>query len=74
MVDHHLYRVFTVEDRQKSGDEHAEILRNSTKPHLGEMAKRARGNIIIGEWSAALHPSSLRSDDPGEQDRQRRTI
>lgn len=74
VVDHHLYRTFTVDDRQKSGDEHAAILRSATKGHLAEMSKRARGNMIIGEWSAALHPSSLRSDEAGEQDRQRRVF
>ncbi|KAG8926337.1 Glucan 1,3-beta-glucosidase 3 [Tulasnella sp. 417] len=74
IVDHHLYRSFTEADRQKSGDEHAAEIRSSTKDWLAEMSKRARGNLIIGEWSAALHPDSLRSDDPPEQDRQRRVF
>jgi aryl-phospho-beta-D-glucosidase BglC (GH1 family) len=28
--------------------------------------------MIVGEWSAGLNPASLRSNEAGEQDRQRR--
>lgn len=42
-----------------------------------ELAARSgecHGNLIIGEFSAALNPASLRSGDAGEQDRQRRVF
>ncbi|KAG8965808.1 Glucan 1,3-beta-glucosidase 3 [Tulasnella sp. 419] len=74
VVDHHLYRSFTEDDHQKSGDEHAAILKSDTLPFMKAMSDIARGNLIVGEWSAALHPSSLRSNEAGEQDRQRRVF
>ncbi|QRV91359.1 Cellulase (glycosyl hydrolase family 5 protein) [Ceratobasidium sp. AG-Ba] len=70
VLDHHLYRCFTPGDAAMSGDEHAAALRNSSP--LPPLSSAARGSIIIGEWSAALNPSSLRSNEAGEQDRQRR--
>ncbi|KAG8696054.1 Glucan 1,3-beta-glucosidase 3 [Ceratobasidium sp. 395] len=54
----------------KSGDEHAAAIRNSSP--LPPLSSAARGSLIIGEWSAALNPGSLRSGEAGEQDRQRR--
>jgi len=70
VLDHHLYRCFTPGDAAMSGDEHAATIRNSSP--LPPLASAARGSLIIGEWSAALNPSSLRSNESGEQDRQRR--
>jgi glucan 1,3-beta-glucosidase len=70
VLDHHLYRCFTPGDAAQSGDEHAAALRNSSP--LPPLSSAARGNLIVGEWSAGLSPSSLRSNEAGEQDRQRR--
>ncbi|EUC66853.1 glycoside hydrolase family 5 protein [Rhizoctonia solani AG-3 Rhs1AP] len=70
VLDHHLYRCFTPGDASMSGDEHASALRNSAP--LVPLSAAARGNLIVGEWSAALNPASLRSNEAGEQDRQRR--
>jgi len=70
VLDHHLYRCFTPGDIAMSGDEHAAAIRNSSP--LPALSSAARGSLIIGEWSAALNPSSLRSGEAGEQDRQRR--
>lgn len=70
VLDHHLYRCFTPGDAAQSGGEHAAALRNSSP--LPPLSAAARGNLIVGEWSAGLNPSSLRSNEPGEQDRQRR--
>lgn len=70
VLDHHLYRCFTPGDAAQSGDEHAAALRNSSP--LPPLSSAARGSLIIGEWSAALSPGSLRSGEAGEQDRQRR--
>ncbi|CAE6481493.1 unnamed protein product [Rhizoctonia solani] len=70
VLDHHLYRCFTPGDAAMSGDEHAAALRNSAP--LVPLSAAARGNLIVGEWSAALNPASLRSNEAGERDRQRR--
>jgi len=74
IVDHHLYRCFTEDEKRLSGEEHAQNIRTVTSGQLADMSQKARGNIIVGEWSAGLHIESLRSNDPGEQDRQRRVF
>lgn len=74
VVDHHLYRCFTSADLKLSGDEHAEALRKHMGPELAARAGECRGNLVVAEFSAALNPASLRSAEPGEQDRQRRVF
>lgn len=74
VVDHHLYRCFTSQDHQLSGDEHASTLRSHMSNELGARSSESHGNLVIGEWSAALNPASLRSGEAGEQDRQRRVF
>ncbi|EJC98279.1 glycoside hydrolase [Fomitiporia mediterranea MF3/22] len=74
VVDHHLYRCFTSSDQALSGDEHANVLRTHMDGELAARASACRGNIVIAEFSAALNPASLRSDEAGEQDRQRRVF
>ena len=74
VLDHHLYRCFTPDDHRLSGDEHARTLREHTVNDLVNVANKCRGNFVVAEFSAALNPGSLRSDDPGEQDRQRRVF
>jgi glucan 1,3-beta-glucosidase len=73
-VDHHLYRCFTSEDQKHSGDEHANILLQSTLPYFRSLSDKARGNLVVAEYSAALNPASLGSDQASEQDRQRRVF
>lgn len=54
VVDHHLYRCFTDEDRTLTGPQHAEKLRHDFRPKMHDWAGKARGALIIGEWSAGL--------------------
>lgn len=74
VLDHHLYRCFTPQDQKHSGDEHAAILNQNTLSHFRNLSNKARGNLVVAEYSAALNPASLRSNEPGEQDRQRRVF
>lgn len=74
VLDHHLYRCFMPDDHRLSGDEHARVLRDHTTNDILNVANKCRGNIVVAEFSAALNPASLRSNDPGEQDRQRRVF
>ncbi|CAA7270598.1 unnamed protein product [Cyclocybe aegerita] len=72
VLDHHLYRCFTSSDIHTSAQEHARALGDPN----GEMSKmflrvseklgRAGGGVVVGEWSGALNPGSLRGT-PGEE-------
>ncbi|KAF8968627.1 glycoside hydrolase superfamily [Flammula alnicola] len=72
VLDHHLYRCFTSSDISASAEDHARSLADpsATTPRMlasaAEKAGRAGGGIVIGEWSGALNPGSLRGV-PGEQ-------
>jgi len=74
VLDHHIYRCFNPEDHKLTGDEHASVTRTKTKEQLKQFSSKAGGDIIIGEWSAALNPASLGGGPAGEQDRQRRVF
>ena len=76
VLDHHVYRCFTHEDISTSANQHT---RNLTDPKAGtpQMLSRvaqtleaAGGALIIGEWSGALNPGSLRG--VGNEDSARR--
>lgn len=71
VLDHHLYRCYTADDLRQSGEELAERLPPES---LVNGFETTAGNIVVGEFSAALNPSSLRSSEAGEQDRQRRVF
>lgn len=61
--DHHLYRCFTKKDHQTSAEDHAramDVNHGGTAKFLSSIADETGGNIIIGEWSAALNPGSLK--------------
>lgn len=74
VVDTHIYRCFTPNDQKFSGDEHASIIHTHTQNEFASHVNSSRGNIVVGEFSAALNPASLRSNEAGEQDRQRRVF
>lgn len=74
VLDHHLYRCFTSEDQNLSGDDHARNLREGTLGHFKGISGKIAGNFVVAEYSAALNQRSLRSGDAGEQDRQRRVF
>lgn len=62
VVDYHLYRCFTPQDHKTPVEIHASNTREggSTFNWLKSMSENAnQGNLIIGEWSAALNPGSF---------------
>ncbi|KAF5339671.1 hypothetical protein D9757_014856 [Collybiopsis confluens] len=77
VLDHHLYRCFTPEDQRKSASQHTGEVHPSNNGPSASMISNAsnttQGSIIVGEWSAALNPSSLSSypDDPSKRSAQR---
>ncbi|PVF99726.1 glycoside hydrolase [Serendipita vermifera] len=73
VVDQHLYRCFTDADRAKYGDQHAAEIRDGTARQFRDFNKQSRGNLIVGEFSAALGGQPPGSS-AGEQDRQRRVF
>ncbi|KAK2462626.1 hypothetical protein APHAL10511_005359 [Amanita phalloides] len=65
-LDHHLYRCFTDSDTHASASEHALALRERTPGGFSNAAEklgRAYGGLVVGEWSAALNPRSLRGEE-----------
>lgn len=74
VMDHHLYRCFTPQDHSKSAKQHAEEIHPSNGgPSLGLLSnasEKLEGDFVIGEWSAALHHTSLQGL-PSHQDGQR---
>ncbi|PWN45051.1 glycoside hydrolase [Ceraceosorus guamensis] len=75
VLDHHCYRCFTDADHRTSAEQHASTM---SHPHghmhqaLESWSSRAAGgkgggirggNLIIGEWSAALNPRSFGGSD-----------
>ena len=75
VVDTHVYRCFTPEDQRKSGDQHAHELSSGTIHWFRDLSSKCRGNLVVGEFSAALNPNSFPPGcDDGERDRQRRSF
>lgn len=71
VVDHHLYRCFTPEDKRIDGRGHAAKLGHEFAPQFEEWCRQAP--VVVGEWSAALDDSCLPPDTPaGERDAQKR--
>ena len=64
VLDHHMYRCFTSHDHRTSAEQHACDLdigkQGKTAWWLKGISEHAQGAIIIGEWSGALNPGSLR--------------
>ncbi|GJJ06770.1 hypothetical protein Clacol_000966 [Clathrus columnatus] len=71
VLDHHLYRCYTSDDMKQSGEQLAASLPPKA---LIDGFGITKGNLVVAEFSAALNPSSLRSSEPPEQDRQRRVF
>lgn len=65
ILDHHYYRCFSPTDCIKSAAHHAADIRpgesGSAFATLREASSQLNKNLIIGEWSAALNPGSLRN-------------
>lgn len=73
VVDTHFYRCFTDADRAKYGDQHAAEIRDSVTGQFRNYNTQCRGNLMVGEFSAALGGQPPGADG-GEQDRQRRVF
>ncbi len=71
VVDHHLYRCFTPEDKAIDGRGHAAKLAHEFAPQFLQWCGQAP--VVVGEWSAGLDDSCLDPDTPaGERDAQKR--
>ncbi|BEI92905.1 uncharacterized protein CcaverHIS019_0505330 [Cutaneotrichosporon cavernicola] len=71
VVDHHLYRCFTPEDKAIDGRGHAAKLAHEFAPKFIQLCGQAP--IVVGEWSAGLDDSGLPPDTPAsERDAQKR--
>lgn len=71
VVDHHLYRCFTPEDKALTGVQHAQKLRNEFAGTFANWCNAARGGLVVGEWSAALDDWNKGMSDT-ERDRNKR--
>jgi aryl-phospho-beta-D-glucosidase BglC (GH1 family) len=62
VLDHHLYRCFTPHDTSTSVHQHTRALTDSNE-HTPYLFSRITQSVpmIVGEWSGALNPGSLRS-------------
>lgn len=56
VVDHHYYYCFAPEQHAKSIVEHTAEINESSE--LAHASQEARGSVIVGEWSLALHETS----------------
>lgn len=74
VVDHHLYRTFTAEDNRLNGDQHAQKLRDEVAGVLSNQSNQAKGQLVIGEFSASINPQAIGHMPAGEQDRHRRVF
>lgn len=66
VVDHHYYYCFTQNDLALSPRQHIDRLKNSNE--LAKCSQKARGNIVIGEWSLAMSAESKQRARPNERE------
>ena len=59
--DTHSYFVYTKQDRDMTASKHTSQIKGHVQESMSDMSSTARGNMIVGEWSCALNPNSLRS-------------
>lgn len=57
--DHHSYYVYTASDQSQSAGGHVTDIKGSIRDQYQKQSDIARRNLIQGEWSCALAPSSL---------------
>ncbi|KAF9036110.1 hypothetical protein BDZ89DRAFT_1130249 [Hymenopellis radicata] len=65
VLDHHLYRCFTGQDIQTSAHDHAGTLRDPNNGIVQTLG-RVGSSLVVGEWSAALNPGSIKFDNDVE--------
>jgi glucan 1,3-beta-glucosidase len=69
VLDHHLYRCHAEHDQKKSADQHVQELKTSFGNEFGGHCGTAKGNVVVGEFSAALNPNSLPKGIPDGESR-----
>lgn len=57
--DNHAYYVFSSADTSMSASQHTSQITGSIKTNFASESGTARRNLVVGEWSCALSPSSL---------------
>lgn len=64
--DYHSYFVFTPQDNAKPAHVHTVDIATNTSDSLAQASAQERRNLIVGEWSCALTPDSLKKE--GDED------
>lgn len=62
IVDTHSYFVYTNADTSKSATQLTNGINGGVSSHLSSSASKLRRNLIVGEWSCALAPSSSKKE------------
>lgn len=61
--DTHSYFVYTEQDRDMSASKHTSHIEGEVQKSMSKLADTARGNMVVGEWSCALNPNSLKNSN-----------
>lgn len=61
--DTHSYFVYTQQDRDMSASKHTTHIEGEVQKSMSKLADTARGNMVVGEWSCALNPNSLKNSN-----------
>lgn len=61
--DTHSYFVYTKQDQDMTAKKHTSQIKGPIEKSMSGMSKTARGNMVVGEWSCALNPNSLRNSN-----------
>ncbi|KAJ8522932.1 hypothetical protein ONZ45_g562 [Pleurotus djamor] len=65
--DYHSYFVFTNQDSKESASDHTQDVSTSIADRIADASGKQHGNMVIGEWSCALTPESLKNEpDPDD--------
>lgn len=67
--DHHSYFVYTPQDNIEPARNHTDDVLTTVAAQLGSSNNSVPHNLIIGEWSCALTPDSLKDETYPQQAR-----
>lgn len=73
VMDHHLYRCFTHEDKCMTGCQHADKLQQD-QGQFAHWSQQCHNQWVVGEWSAALDDSGCQGMSDGEKDANKRAF
>lgn len=74
VLDDHLYRCFTDEDKRLTGYQHADKLLHSDQGQMAGWAAKCHGQWVVGEWSAGLDDAAAPGMPDGEKDANKRAF